>query len=218
MIAAFVAQLCYVGVQVSIAALFINYATETARFADSQGSTMLPYALTAFTVGRFIATAVATVFQSDFLLVVYAKCAIALNAYVCAGSGTPAVIVLIAIFFFQARMYPIIFALGAAHLGQHTRRGAGILMIGVSGGALFPPIQGATADTVGTRISYIVPLIGFVYVLGYVIVHWLRNGRKILRVKQVAGAAAPIEAFGARSSTDLAANEKKTGAFDVERV
>jgi len=52
--------------------------------------------------------------------------------------------------------------------------------MGVSGGAVFPPIQGAIADAKGTRISYVVPTIGFVYVLGYVAVCWVRGGMKIL--------------------------------------
>jgi FHS family L-fucose permease-like MFS transporter len=55
--------------------------------------------------------------------------------------------------------------------------------MGVSGGAVFPPIQGAIADAKGTRISYVVPTIGFVYVLGYVTVCWVRSGMKIMVTK-----------------------------------
>ena len=84
-------------------------------------------------------------------------------------------------------MYPTIFTLGTANLGRHTRRGAGILVMGVSGGAIMPPIQGAIADAVNTRVSMVVPLAGFAYVLGYVTFHWLTNGRHILRVKGTSG-------------------------------
>ena len=143
---------------------------------------MLSYALITFTVGRFIATGLATVFESNFIMVVYACCAIALTAYVAAGRGTTAVAVLIVVFFFEAPMYPTIFTLGTANLGANTRRGAGILVMGVSGGAVFPPIQGAIADAASTRISYVVPLCGFVVVLTYVAVHWARHGFHILRV------------------------------------
>jgi FHS family L-fucose permease-like MFS transporter len=188
MIFAFIAQFCYVGAQVTIASFFINYATENASFSDPQASNMLSYALITFTVGRFIATALATVFQADFLLMVYAAIAIAMNAFICAGHGKGAVGVLIAIFFFEAPMYPTLFTLGTANLGRHTRRGAGILVMGVSGGAVFPPIQGAIADAAGIRISYLVPLVGFVYVMGYVSFHWMRHGRHIMRVKDVVGA------------------------------
>ncbi|KAH6663959.1 major facilitator superfamily domain-containing protein [Plectosphaerella plurivora] len=202
--AAFVAQLCYVGAQVTIATFFINYAHENGGFSTSKASTMLSYALIAFTVGRFFATALATVFRSDFIMIIYSVIAIALTAYVSVGHGAPAVGVLITIFFFEAPMYPTIFAMGTENLGRHTRRAAGILVMGVSGGAIFPPIQGAIADAKGTKISYLVPLVGFVYVLGYVTTHWLRTGMGIMRVKSVDS-----------PSTDFVDDEKKEG-FGVE--
>ncbi|KAK9489102.1 putative mfs general substrate transporter protein [Lipomyces doorenjongii] len=187
MIFGFVAQFCYVGAQVTIASFFINYVTELkdASYSSSEAANFLSYALITFTVGRFIATALATVFQPDFLMIVYTCCAIAFNGYVCAGVGRATVGVLIVLFFFEAPMYPTIFTLGTANLGRHTRRGAGILVMGVAGGAVFPPIQGAVADAASTHISYIVPLVGFVYVLGYVAFHWLRHGRHIFRVKDI---------------------------------
>jgi FHS family L-fucose permease-like MFS transporter len=183
MIFGFLAQFCYVGAQVSIGALFINYATENASFTSAQASQMLSYALITFTVGRFIATALASIFESNFLLVVYTSFAIALTSYVSAGSGTAAVAILIVVFFFMAPMYPCIFTLGTANLGRNTRRGAGILVMGVSGGAVFAPIQAAVADAVNTRTSFVVPTIGFVFVLGYVGFHWYRHGLHVLRIK-----------------------------------
>jgi FHS family L-fucose permease-like MFS transporter len=42
------------------------------------------------------------------------------------------------IMFFESIMYPVIFVTGTAGLGRHTRRGAGLLVMGVSGGAVLP--------------------------------------------------------------------------------
>lgn len=217
MIFAFIAQFCYVGAQVTIASFFINYATENATYSSSQASNMLSYALITFTVGRFVATALATIFQADFMLMVYAICAIAMNAYICAGHGTSAVAVLIVIFFFEAPMYPTLFTLGTANLGKHTRRGAGILVMGVSGGAVFPPIQGAIADSAGTRISYVVPLVGFVYVLGYVIFHWVSHGRHILRVKDIVAAEFRGGAIGG-GVVETHYDGDKAGDVQVEKM
>lgn len=61
--------------------------------------------------------------------------------------------------------------------------------MGVAGGAVFPPIQGAVADHVSTRISMVIPLVGFVYVFGYVTYHWATHGYNIARVKDVVVAA-----------------------------
>lgn len=86
-------------------------------------------------------------------------------------------------------MYPTIFTLGTSNLGKNSRRGAGILVMGVSGGAVFPPIQGAVADAANTRISYVVPLVGFVVVLGFAIYSWMQTGMKIMRPKADSAAA-----------------------------
>lgn len=103
----FVAQFCYVGAQVTCATFFINYANENGGYSTSAASRMLSYALITFTVGRFIATGLAVIFESNFLLVIYSCCAIALSAYVSAGRGSAAVGALIAIFFFMAPCYPV---------------------------------------------------------------------------------------------------------------
>jgi len=61
--------------------------------------------------------------------------------------------------------------------------------MGVAGGAVFPPIQGAVADNATTRISMVIPLVGFVYVFGYCLFHWFTHGRNIIRVKDIVVAA-----------------------------
>lgn len=84
---AFAAQFCYVGAQVTVASFFINYATENAPLTSSTASQYLSYALIIFTVGRFFATALATIFQPDFLLSLYAVAAIVINAVVLSLHG-----------------------------------------------------------------------------------------------------------------------------------
>jgi len=215
MIFGFIAQFCYVGAQVTIAAFFINYATENAPFTPEEAARLFSYGLITFTVSRFIATALATVLAADFLLILYAAVGIAFNAYVCAGHGRAAVGILIAIFFCLAPMYPTIFTLGTANLGMHTRRGAGILVMGVCGGGVFPPIQGAIADTAHTRISYIVPLVGLVVVLGYATVHWILHGFQIKRAKAM---VALPENFGGALGGAVANVHFDSKVFGDEKV
>ncbi|KAK5136791.1 hypothetical protein LTR08_002087 [Meristemomyces frigidus] len=219
MIFGFITQFCYVGAQVTIASFFINYATENASYTSAQASQMLSYGLIVFTIGRFVATALATVFESNFLLTIYACGAIAFNAYIAAGHGKSAVGVLIAIFFFEAPMYPTIFTLGTANLGQHTRRGAGILVMGVSGGAVFPPIQGAIATAVNTRISYVVPLVGFCVVLAYATFHWVNHGMHIMRIKGEAVVATSLEGGAVGGAlTTVHYDEKRLSVAAMEEV
>jgi FHS family L-fucose permease-like MFS transporter len=52
---------------------------------------MLSYALITFTVGRFVATGLSSIFESNFLLVVYACLAIACTTAVCSIKGVAGV-------------------------------------------------------------------------------------------------------------------------------
>lgn len=194
---AFGAQFCYVGAQVTIGAFFINYVTENGGYSKPKAANFLSYALIIFTVGRFVAVAIAFVLAPSFIMIVYATLAIALIATAAAVKGSAGVGVLMAVYFLMAPMYPTIFTLGTANLGVHTRRGAGILVMGVAGGAVFPPIQGAVADSASTRISMVIPLAGFVYVWCYCFFHWFTHGRNFIRVKDIVVAA---DAAGRRGS------------------
>jgi len=186
---AFGAQFAYVGAQVTIGAFFINYAAENGGYTKPQASNLLSYALIIFTVGRFVAVAIAFFLSPAFIMCVYSALAIIFTAVAAAQKGATGVGVLMATYFLMAPMYPTLFTLGTANLGIHTRRGAGILVMGVAGGAVFPPIQGAVADSANTRISMVIPLVGFVYVFGYVAFHWFTHGRNIMRVKDIVVAA-----------------------------
>ena len=50
--------------------------------------------------------------------------------------------------FFESVCFPTIVALGIRGLGRHTKRGSGLIVAGVSGGAAVPPILGATVRSI----------------------------------------------------------------------
>ncbi|CAF1625360.1 unnamed protein product, partial [Adineta ricciae] len=184
MIFAFVAQFCYVGAQVTVGSFFINYCVENASYTNSEASNLLSYALIIFTVGRFFGVALAHFLQADLVLLVYGIISVAFSLYISLGHGVSGVAILMALYFFQSLMYPSIFVMGTSNLGPHTRRGAGILVMGVSGGAVFPPIQGTIADKATTRISYLVPMFGYFIVALYASYHWISHGFKVKRDRQ----------------------------------
>lgn len=64
-------------------------------------------------------------------------------------------------------MWASIFNLATEGLGKYTAAASGIFMMMVVGGGLLPLIQNYIADKTGYMISYIVPLIAFVYLLFY---------------------------------------------------
>ena len=65
-------------------------------------------------------------------------------------------------------MWSSIFNLATEGLGKYTEKASGIFMMMVVGGGVLPLIQNAVADaTLNYMLSYIVPLLGVVYMFCY---------------------------------------------------
>ncbi|KAJ9126377.1 hypothetical protein QFC24_002115 [Naganishia onofrii] len=182
----FVTQFLYVGAQVTIGSFFINYAHENAGIADSQASQYLSYGLIMFTVGRFVGTALLAVMSAPLLLAIYSAICCVLIVLIATLHGMAGVACTMLIMFFESIMYPVIFVTGTTGLGRHTRRGAGLLVMGVAGGAVFPPMQGAIADAVNTRVSFWICLPCFIEITLFGLWAWNKEGRKF-------GIAKPIQ-------------------------
>jgi FHS family L-fucose permease-like MFS transporter len=94
-------------------------------------------------------------------------------ALLCVGISRPGMIGSYAIVitsFFMSGMYPTIFALGVHGLGEDTKLGGSLLVMGISGGALFPPLMGWIARLTGSVAwGYALPAFGYVVVALYAI-------------------------------------------------
>ncbi|WVQ62025.1 uncharacterized protein L199_000158 [Kwoniella botswanensis] len=209
-ITGFVAQFLYVGAQVTIGSFFLNYTAENAHIADSKGSQLLSYALIIFTVGRFVGTALLAVVSAPVLLCIYAIMCTLLSLLIGSLHGMSGVICLMLVMFFESIMYPCIFVLGTSGLGRHTRRAAALLVMGVSGGAVFPPIQGAIADKFSTRTSYYLVVPCFIYIALWAVYIWNKDGRRFgvpatsdieREVEAAVGGVVPAAAVGALGYT-----------------
>ncbi len=177
-ITGFVCQFLYVGAQVTIGSFFLNYTAESAGISDAEGSNLLSYALILFTVGRFVGVALLSVISAPLLLCAYGLICTLLAILIGSLSGMSGVICLMMIMFFESIMYPVIFVTGTTGLGRHTRRASALLVMGVSGGAVFPPIQGAIADHFSTRSSYYLVVPCFLYIAGWAFWVWNKDGRQ----------------------------------------
>lgn len=62
-------------------------------------------------------------------------------------------------------MWGSIFALSIVGIGKYTEQGSAFLVMMILGGGIIPPIQGKLADIIGIHNSYIIPLMGFAYII-----------------------------------------------------
>lgn len=75
---------------------------------------------------------------------------------------------LLAIGLFNSIMWSNIFTLAIDRLGDKTAQASSILIMMILGGAIMPPLQGLIADITGEiTTSFIIPLIGYLYLIFY---------------------------------------------------
>lgn len=68
---------------------------------------------------------------------------------------------------FNSIMWPNIFDLAIADLGKYKEQGSSFLIMMILGGAILPVIQGRIADNTNIIISFLVPVVGYIYIFCY---------------------------------------------------
>ena len=162
---AVVAQFFYVGAQVGIAALFINYCTELGLHISSQdASYYLLAGMLCFTIGRFAGTALMKKVPPATLLAVYAAINMVLCAVLAQWHTQVSIYLLIAVFFFESIMFPTIFALGVRNLGRYTKQGSSYIIMSIVGGVPVSMLMGYIATQYSTPLAYFIPVVCFLVV------------------------------------------------------
>jgi len=163
-----VAQFFYVAAQVGIAALFINYCTESSVGIDNANAAkLLSVGLILFTVGRFVGTSLMRFIQPNHLLAIYAFVNVLLSVLVIINQDWMSVYALLGLFFFMSIMFPTIFALSLKDVGKHTKKASSFLIMAIVGGAIVPYVMGTVADVYNTATAYSIPLVCFLIVFMY---------------------------------------------------
>lgn len=176
-----VAQTAYVGAQVGVAAFAVNYFEDQGvGISAPRASDLFSFCQITFTVGRFVGVLLLNFIDPAFLLACYGGFCTLFCILASQLPGYGGVASLFLLFFFESICYPCIFTLGTKNLGIHTKRGSGLIVMGVGGGAWYPSAQGALADKANTRRSYLVPMSGYIamtiYAVGLVFDQATKNG------------------------------------------
>ena len=160
---AIVAQFFYVGAQVGVWSFFIDFAKAAMPDLTERATAfLLSASLAMIFVGRFSGAFLQRRIPAPRLLLVYAAVNVGLCLVAAFASGAVAVGALWLTSFFMSIMFPTIFALGIADLGEETHLGSSFLIMAIIGGALIPPLMGLLSDTVGgIQHAMLIPMIGF---------------------------------------------------------
>ena len=159
----------YVGAEVAISSFLVNYINlpaiggiplaASARYVSVYwGGAM---------VGRFAGAGVMRIVSPGRLLLGNAVAAGLLVATAILTSGRVSMWALLSVGFFNSIMFPTIFVLALKGCGSRMGQASGLLCMAIVGGAVIPVLQGLTADALGMRAGFLLPLVCYCYIAGY---------------------------------------------------
>jgi len=122
-------------------------------------------------IGRFLGAAILQKYSAQNVLAWASVAAFILVAITILGTGFVAMWAMLFVGLFNSIMWSNIFALSIDSLGKFTIKASGVLVMAPVGGAIFPLLQGVLADmpSVGLHLSYVVPLVSYIFILYYAI-------------------------------------------------
>lgn len=149
----------YVGAEVSIGSVMINYLgeTRTLGLAARDAGVLLSYYWLGALVGRLAGGFLLKLVRPGIVLAAFSACAVLLIALSASTGGAIAGWSLIAVGLANSIMFPTIFSLAVEGLDADAPRASGVLCTAIVGGAIVPLLTGVVADEAGLMIALIVP-------------------------------------------------------------
>lgn len=166
LIAGAVGIFTYVGAEVTIGSLLVNYMGlhDIAGLGESVAAKFLMVYWGGAMVGRFVGSAVLQKMRTGPVLGSAGIGAFVLVVMSILTHGHFAMFALLAVGFFNSIMFPSIFTLGIQGLGPLTSKGSSLMIAAIVGGALIPKATGMLADHIGLHPSFIIPAVCYVYI------------------------------------------------------
>jgi FHS family L-fucose permease-like MFS transporter len=159
----------YVGAEVSIGSLIVNYLMQTDVLGLGQRAAgeHVPLYWGGAMIGRFIGSYLLRLFSPGKVLAVAAAGVMSLLLISSHTTGAVAGWSLLAIGLCNSIMFPTIFSLASEGLGPRSASASGIIAVAIVGGAVIPPLTGHIADVFSLRTALIVPAICYLGILAY---------------------------------------------------
>ncbi len=162
----------YVGAEVSIGSLLINFMQEAAGMTAAAAAPYLSLYWGGAMVGRFVGVGLMRLMAPGRLLAAHATLAVGLIGVGVATQGQVAIWALLAVGLCNSIMFPTIFSMAVHRLGAQTAQGSGLLCMAIVGGALLPLLQGHAADVIGLQASFGIPALCYAGIAAY---GWLNS-------------------------------------------
>lgn len=159
----------YVGSEVSIGSFLVNFFSlpDVAGLTEATAGKYVAFYWGGAMIGRFLGSVIQTYINPARWLTINVAAAIVMVVATMMLPGSLAMWTIISVGLFNSIMFPTIFTLSIDGLGRHTGQGSGILCMAIVGGAILPLAMGMIADASSIRTGFVVPLLGYAYILYY---------------------------------------------------
>jgi len=163
-----IAQFFNVAAQGGTWAYFINYGHEKMGLTDEKAGYYFALSMVMMMLGRFSGTLLMKYIAPNKLLATFALANVLMCIIIAQSFGWPSFVALLMLNFFFSIMFPTIFSLGLKNLGAHTQQASSFIVMGVVGGAVFPPLMGLIANH-NVAEAYYLPIICYlvIFLFGY---------------------------------------------------
>ncbi|MDC7715093.1 sugar MFS transporter [Vogesella sp. LYT5W] len=164
-----VAIFVYVGAEVSIGSFLVSLMEQpdVGGLNQADAGRLLAVYWGCAMVGRFLGSVVMRHVTASKVLACNALLSVLLIALAVACGGKLAMYSLLAVGLCNSIMFPTIFSLALHGLGRFTGAGSGVLCMAIVGGALMPLLQASLADSLGLLLSFVVPLLCYLFIFYY---------------------------------------------------
>lgn len=154
--------------EISINSLFINYVTYDGWLDARTAAVVLSFGgLGLFMCARVAGSAIMSKVKAEKVLCICAVMTVLSSFVVSLDLGLVSKIGLFCCYAFEAIMFPTIFAISVRGLGDSTKMASSLLMMTPLGGAVGTFLMGVVADSATMSASFLVPCIGYCFVLLY---------------------------------------------------
>lgn len=159
----------YVGAEVAIGSFLVNFMglEHIAGMDEATAAPYIAYYWGGAMVGRFIGAVVMQKIAAGKVLAFNAIMVILLVAVAILTEGSLAMWALLAVGLFNSIMFPTIFSLGIAGLGNATSQGSGLMCLAIVGGAIVPLFMGMIADASSIQTALILPALCYLFIVHY---------------------------------------------------
>jgi FHS family L-fucose permease-like MFS transporter len=173
LILATIAIFVALGAEAGLFGLYRNYVEDpdVAGLTSHKSYLMFTLFFAVFAAGRLAGSIIQKRIKPVKTLICSVSFALFLLLMVIILKGTFALIAITIIGFFISIFFPTLYAIAIEGLGGETGVASGMLTMGFLGAAIMPVFQGKLADMAGLKISFIVGIAAYIYILYFAVLN-----------------------------------------------